>query len=150
MHLLCVVEDSLPARHVANIATDVARRTDARLTVGSAARGRQKDAASSLRDDLLVIGPPRPWSLPELLPWSPRNRLINRSRTPVMVVSDNAAVQRYDRIVLAYDLPDAGREAAARGATRVAAQRRDPCRVPARPKAPPRLSEVAHRAARQP
>lgn len=114
MHLLCVVEDSLPGRHVANIATDIARRMDARLTVVGADRARQKDAASSLRYDLLVVGPPQPWSLRALLPWSARNRLIKQSRTPVMVVSDNSAVQRYDRIVLAYDRSAAGREAAAR------------------------------------
>ena len=46
----------------------------------------------------------------------PHNRLIKRSRTPVMIVSDHSAVQRYDRIVLAYDLSEAGREAAARAA----------------------------------
>lgn len=114
MHLLCVVEDSLPGRHVANIATDIARRMEATLTVVSAGGARQHAAASSLRYDLLVIGPPRAWSLRELLPWSPRNRLIRRSRTPVMVVSDNSAVKRYDRIVLAYDRSEAGREAAAR------------------------------------
>jgi hypothetical protein len=116
MHLLCLVEDSLAGRHVANIATDVARRMDARLTVVTADRARQKAAAASLRHDLLVIGPPPAWSLRELLPWGPRNRLIKRSRTPVMVVSDNSAVQRYDRIVLAHDLSQAGREAAARAA----------------------------------
>lgn len=116
MHLLCVAEDSLPGRHVANIATDIARRMEARLTVVTADRARQAAAASSLRYDLFVIGPPRPWSLRELLPWGPRNRLIKRSRTPVMVVSDNSAVQRYDRIVLAHDLSDAGREAATRAA----------------------------------
>src|SRR5688572_22976061 len=114
MHLLCVVEDSLPGRHVANIATDIARRMDARLTLVTADRGRRQAAASALRYDLLVIGPPRPGSLRELLPWGPRNRLVKRSRTPVMVVSDNSAVQRYDRIVLAYDRSPAGREAAAR------------------------------------
>lgn len=116
MHLLCVVEDSLPGRHVANIATDIARRMEARVTLVTADRGQPQSAASELRHDLLVIGPPRPGSLRELLPWGPRNRLIKRSRTPVMVVSDNSAVQRYDRIVLAYDLSEAGREAAARAA----------------------------------
>lgn len=116
MHLLCVVEDSLPGRHVANIATDIARRMESRLTLVTADRGRQQAAAASLRHDLLVTGPPRPGSLRELLPWGPRNRLVKRSRTPVMVVSDNSAVQRYDRIVLAYDLSEAGREAAARAA----------------------------------
>jgi nucleotide-binding universal stress UspA family protein len=116
MHLLCVVEDSLPGRHVANIATDIARRMESRLTLVTADRGRQEVAASALRYDLLVIGPPRPGSLRELLPWGPRNRLIKRSRTPVMVVSDNSAVQRYDRIVLAFDRSEAGREAAARAA----------------------------------
>jgi len=110
MHLLCVVEDSLPGRHVANIATDIARRMESRLTLVTADRGRQEVAASALRYDLLVIGPPRPGSLRELLPWGPRNRLIKRSRTPVMVVSDNSAVQRYDRIVLAYDRSEAGRD----------------------------------------
>jgi nucleotide-binding universal stress UspA family protein len=113
MHLLCVVENSLPGRHVANIATDIARRMEARLSVVSADRLRQTDAASSPRHDLLVVGPPQPWSLRERLPWSARNRVIRRSRAPVMVVSDNSAVHRYDRIVLAYDLSEAGREAAA-------------------------------------
>ena len=116
MHLLCVVEDSPPGRHVANVATDIACRMDARLTLVSADRGRREAAASSGRYDLLVIGPPRQGSWRELLPWGPRNRLIKRSRTPVMVISDNSAVQRYDRIVLAYDLSEAGREAAARAA----------------------------------
>jgi hypothetical protein len=116
MHLLCLVEDSLAGRHVANIATDVARRMDARLTVVTADRARKKGAAATLRHDLLVIGPPPAWSLRERLPWGPRNRLIKRSRTPVMVVSDNSAVQRYDRIVLAHDRSQAGREAAARAA----------------------------------
>ena len=114
MHLLCVVEDSLAGRHVANIATDVARRMESRLTVVTADQALPHAAASSLRYDLLVVGPRRLWSLRELLPWSPRNRLIRRSRMPVMVVSDNSAVQRYDRIVLAYDRSPAGREAAAR------------------------------------
>lgn len=116
MHLLCVVEDSLPGRHVANIATDIARRLEARITLVTADRGRQEAAASALHHDLLVIGPPRPGSVRELFPWGPRNRLIQRSHTPVMVVSDHSAVHRYDRIVLAYDLSDAGRAAAARAA----------------------------------
>lgn len=116
MHLLCVVEDSLAGRHVANIATDIARRMEARLTVVTAEGARQHAAASALRYELLVIGPPQPWSVRELLPWGPRKRLIKRSRTPVMVVSDNSAVQRYDRIVIAHDFSDAGREAAVHAA----------------------------------
>lgn len=116
MHLLCVVEDSLPGRHVANIATDIARRLEARITLVTADRARHEAAASALRYDLLVVGPPQPGSVRELLPWGPHNRLIKRSQTPVMVVSDDSAVHRYDRIVLAYDRSDAGRAAAARAA----------------------------------
>jgi hypothetical protein len=52
MHLLCVVEDSLPGRHVANIATDIARRMEARLTLVTADRGREEAAASALRYDM--------------------------------------------------------------------------------------------------
>lgn len=47
-----------------------------------------------------------------MVPWGDRGRLIKRALVPVMVVSDNAAVRRYDRVVLAYTASEAASDAA--------------------------------------
>lgn len=109
MNILCAVEDSPSGRHVANIAADVSRRLQAELSCVTGNRARLLGAASKFDYDLLVIG-----SAPaDGLPAGTRSRLLRRAKAPVMVVADDGAIQRFDRIVLAYDGSDPARSAAA-------------------------------------
>lgn len=112
MHLLCVVDDSPAGRHVATVAGDIASRLQAQVSVVAAGGAQQESAVTTLDYDLLVVGPRRLCSLGDLLPWGKRGRLIKRARVPVMVISDSAAVRRYDRVVLAYTDSDAASDAA--------------------------------------
>lgn len=117
MHVLCVVEESLAGRHVATIASDIGRRLRAELTVVTAGSAQPDEGVSGRHYDLLVVGPPQPYPLGGLPPWGARNRAIKRARAPVMIVSDAAAVRRYDRVMLAYEPSQA-----AAGAVATAAQ----------------------------
>lgn len=111
MHLLCVVDDSPDGRHVANVAGDIASRLRAQISVVPAVGAQQQSAVTTLDYDLLVVGPRRLCSLGDLLPWGRRGQLIKRARAPVMVVSNNAAVRRYDRVVLAHTDSEAASDA---------------------------------------
>lgn len=112
MNVLCAVEDSPPGRHVANIAADVSRRLQAELTCVTGSRARLLGAVAKLDYDLLVVGSAPGGGLPA----GTRSRLLRRARAPMMVVADDAAIQGFDRIVLAYDGSDPARSAAAAAA----------------------------------
>lgn len=115
MHLLCGFTDSASGRHAGRVAADLAARLQADLTYEIGEHAVRLAAASQASYDLFVVG------------WPPRGRLrmtlggrptwlSGEARCPVMIVPHGAPESSAERIVLAYDMSDAARAAAATAA----------------------------------
>lgn len=116
MHLLCGFTDSASGRHAGCLATDLATRLQADRTYEIGEHALRLAGAAETNYDLLIVGRTQLCPLAGALLGDASDRLIRQARCPVMVVPPGAPLPSAGRIVLAYDLSDASRAAAATAA----------------------------------